>query len=399
MSLMPKHNGFLFKNATLHTAGKQGVIKSGALYIEDHKIVWLGPSKDWSESWVSPKYHVNVIDCSGEHICPGFVEAHAHLGLYPEGYVGEPKDLNELTQALTPQLRAIDGVWPDDIAFAKARKGGVTTVCILPGSANVIGGAGVVLKTFGNDVEMMCLKDPACLKIAFGYNVKYNHGQKGRAPLTRMMLADMLRRSFEEALIYEEKRLLNPDQTPVDRSKEILVSALRRELPVRAHAARSDDILTAVRLAREFGFQLIIEHGYEAIRVMEQLKSVGASVVYGPAFRTCGHSEDQNFDFAHAQVLLENGIKVAHMTDHPIVPIQYLSLQAGLCAREGLDENEALKLITAYPADLLGLADQIGQLKIGLDADFLRLSGPPLEIKTRVIETWLNGAVVVKGVS
>ena len=397
-----KQERVLFKDASIHTCTEQGILDHGAVYIEGTKIKWVGQLNDWTswkETHLDEQLSYHEVSCVGEHICPGFIDAHVHLGLYPEGFIGEPKDLNELTQALTPQLRAIDGVWPGDIAFEKARKGGVTTVCILPGSANVIGGAGVVLKTAGIDVEQMCLKDPACLKIAFGYNVKYNHGQKGRAPLTRMMLADMLRRSFEEALIYEEARLLDPDKTRLDRSKEILLSALRRDLPVRAHASRSDDILTATRLAKEFGFKLIIEHGYEAIQVIDQLKQVGASVVYGPAFRTCGHSEDLNFDFAHAETLLNEGILVAQMTDHPIVPIQYLSLQAGLCVRAGLNEVEALNLITAYPAQLLGLADRIGRLSPGLDADLLRLSGPPLEIKTQVIETWMNGQPVVKSQS
>lgn len=399
MSDYDKIKGTLFEGGTIHTAGSLGVIHSGSVYIEDHRIVWVGPSEEWDNAFMETAQALKRIDCHGEHITPGFIDAHVHLGLYPEGFIGEPKDLNELTQPLTPQLRALDGIWPGDIAFEKARQGGVTTVCVLPGSANVIGGAGVVLKTFGIDVEEMCIREPACLKIALGYNVKYNHGQKGRAPLTRMMLTDMLRHSFEEALIYEEQRLLAPEKTQIDRKKEMLISAMRREIPVRAHASRSDDILTATRLARDYGFNLIIEHGYEAIQVIEQLKRVNASVVYGPAFRTCGHSEDLNFDFAHAQILINQGIKVAQMTDHPIVPIQYLSLQAGLCVREGLHEDEALKLITATPADLLGVSDRVGQLKVGLDADLLRLSGPPLEIKTRVIETWINGKVVVKGIS
>ena len=399
MSQSASVKGVLFYGATVHTVGDLGVIQSGSVYIEGTQIVWVGESNAWHQSYMKEATTLEQVNCEGEHLTPGFIDAHVHMGLYPEGFIGEPKDLNELTQPLTPQLRAIDGVWPGDIAFSKARRGGVTTVCVLPGSANVIGGAGVVLKTFGSDVEDMCLREPACLKIAFGYNVKYNHGQKGRAPLTRMMLTDMLRTSFEEALHYEEQRLLAPDQTPIDRSKEILIAVMRRDLPVRAHASRSDDILTATRLARDFGFDLIIEHGYEAIQVIDQLKQVNASVVYGPAFRTCGHSEDLNFDFGHAKILIDNGIPVAQMTDHPIVPIQYLSIQAGLCVREGLDEDEALKLITSTPAAILGVTDRVGQLKVGLDADLLRLSGPPLEIKTQVIETWINGVVVVKGVS
>jgi len=210
-----------------------------------------------------------------------------------------------------------------------------------------------------------------------------------------MMLTSMMRDAFDEALRYEERRLLQPETT-IDRGKEAILLALRREIPVRAHASRSDDILTATRLARDYGFELIIEHGYEADRVIPQLLKVGASVVYGPAFRTCGHSEDLHFDFAHAQTLLEAGVKVAQMTDHPIVPIQYLSIQAGLCVRAGMSEEQALLLITAHPADLLGVDERVGRLRVGLDADLLRLSGPPLEVKTHVIETWIEGEVVVR---
>jgi imidazolonepropionase-like amidohydrolase len=388
-------------------------IEGGALAIFRGVILWVGPQERraaelrealevWCQAHPTALADTSIdtiiegaelIDCSGEHLCPGFIDAHVHLGLYPEGFVGEPKDLNELTHPLTPQLRALDGVWPGDIAFEKARAGGVTTVCVLPGSANVIGGVGVVMRTAGIDVEEMSLKEPACLKIAFGYNVKYNHGQKGKAPMTRMAIAAMMRARFEEALRYEERRLIDPT-TPRDRGQEHVLMALRREIPVRAHASRSDDILTAVRIAKEFGLKLIIEHGYEAIQVIPQLLSVGASVVYGPAFRTCGHSEDLHFDFGHAQILLEAGIPVAQMTDHPIVPVQYLSIQAGLCVRAGLDADEALALITAYPAMLLGCADRVGRLKAGLDADFLRMSGPPLDISARVLTTYQRGTAV-----
>ena len=276
------------------------------------------------------------------------------------------------------------------LAFAKARAAGVTTVCVIPGSANVVGGVGVALRTVGNDVERMTLREPACLKVAFGYNVKHNHGGKGRAPLTRMAIADMMRGAFEGALAYEDKRLRDPEH-PRDRAKEHLLLALRREVPVRAHASRADDILTAVRLAREFGLRLVIEHGYEAVEVIDQLKGVGAAVVYGPAFRTCGSSEDLNFNFAHAQRLIEAGILVAQMTDHPIVPVQYLSLQAGLCVREGLDPHVALRLITAHPAEILGVEGRVGRLRVGLEADFVRLSGPPLEVASRALGVYVEG--------
>jgi imidazolonepropionase-like amidohydrolase len=400
----------LYTHATLHTADAddRALIERGALATWGAQIVWVGDTEGAQEGVrgaLQELQEAGLCDaaatlrearwtrCEGEHITPGLIDAHVHLGLYPEGFMGEPKDLNELTSPLTPQLRALDGVWPGDVAFAKARAAGVTTVCVLPGSANVVGGVGVALRTVGVDVERMTLKEPACLKVAFGYNVKHNHGVKGRAPLTRMAIADMMRGAFEGALAYETKRLRDPEH-PQDRAKEHLLLALRREIPVRAHASRADDILTAVRLAREFGLRLVIEHGYEAVEVIEQLKGVGASVVYGPAFRTCGHSEDLNFHFAHAQRLLEAGILVAQMTDHPIVPVQYLSLQAGLCVREGLDPEVALRLVTSNAAEVVGVAERVGALKAGLDADFVRLSGPPLEVASRVLGVYVEGGAL-----
>ena len=399
------NNVFLYYGAKIYTCEHQKVFTCGYLVVYQEKIIAVGKwNQNQPQEQQSIKEKVGVlikqnqakelkwieIDCQGEHITPGLIDAHAHMGLYPEGFIGEPKDLNELTQAVTPQLDAFDGIWPGDIAFSKAVRGGVTTVCILPGSANVIGGTGIVMKTYGNDVNHMTLRRPACLKIAFGYNVKHNHGKKGRTPLTRMGLTDLLRHNFDEALHYEEQKLLNP-HTRTHRGYENILLALQRKIPVRAHASRSDDILTAIRLSQEYGFQLVVEHAYEAIHVIEQLQSVQAHIVYGPAFRTCGHSEDLNFDFVHTKILLEAGVKVAHMTDHPIVPIQYLSLQAGLCVREGVEELQALELITASAAEILGCDHKIGRLKEGLDADFVRFNGPPLEVASRVVATYIQG--------
>ena len=406
MSMDVPYTVYLYYGATLYVCDRQKTIKQGVLAIFREKIVYINHfegdltrTRELVTNYIYQSYgdvldhtslHFTEIDCHGEHITPGFIDAHAHLGLYPEGFIGEPKDLNELTQSLTPQLNALDGIWPGDIAFTKAFQGGVTTVCILPGSANVIGGTGVVLKTYGIDVQKMALRTPACLKIAFGYNVKHNHGRKGRMPLTRMGIADLMRNAFDDALHYEEQKLLHPNQR-VNRAHEHVLLALQRKIPVRAHASRSDDILTAIRLSQEYGFRLVLEHAYEAVQVIPQLQSVQAQVVYGPAFRTCGHSEDINFAFAHTQTLLEAGINVAHMTDHPIVPIQYLSLQAGLCVRAGVPTLKALELITSMPADILGCETRIGRLQVGLDADFLRLNGPPLEVASRIIATYIQG--------
>lgn len=375
----------LFRGATLHL-GDGTAAFVGDLLIEDGRIAQVGGTIDAPDA--------EVVDCQGQHLAPGFVDAHVHAGVYPEGFAGEPKDLNEFTRPLTPEMRASDAVWPGDVAFVKARAAGVTTVCVLPGSGNVVGGTGVVLKTVGVDIERMTLRDPACLKVAFGHNVKHSHGiKKGRSPLTRMGIAALFRDAFDAALRYEQQRLLDPNH-PEDRRQEPLVRAMRRELPVRAHAARSDDILTACRLAREYGLSPVIEHGYEAHLVIEQLQAAKAAVVLGPHWRNCGNSEELDFDFAHTKTLLDAGICVAHMTDHPIVPVGYLPVMAGLCVRAGLSAAEALTLICRNPAQILGVSDRVGTLTAGLDADLVLLDGPPLAIASRVQATYIDGACV-----
>ncbi len=370
----------VFRGATVHTG--EAVLSGADVVVDGGRILSVGDAAPAS---------AEVVDLTGKHLCPGFVDAHVHMGVMPVGFANESKDLNEMTSPLTPHLRAMDAVWPGDAAFAHARAAGVTTVCVLPGSANVISGQGVVLKTVGRNVERMALREPACLKVAFGYNVKHSHGVKAnRAPLTRMAIAALFREAFDEALAYEQKRILD-EHHPVDPKKDILVRALRREIPVRAHCARSDDILTAIRLAKAYGLQLVLEHGYEAHLVLDEVVAAGVQVVLGPAFRTCGTSESIHFDFASTKTLDEAGVLVAHMTDHPIVPIDYLTVQAGLCVRAGMSAERALRTITSHPAQILGVADRVGRIAAGLDADLVVLDGPPLSIERRVLSTWIEG--------
>lgn len=378
-----------FRGAVVHTADDPARIERGEVIIEGGRIVAVGPASSTAAT------DDRIVDLTGRHLCPGLIDAHVHLGLYPEGFPHEAKDLNEMSRPVTPEMRAIDAVWPGDVAFARARAAGVTTVCVLPGSANVIGGTGVVLRTAGIDVEAMALADPACLKVAFGHNVKHNHGLKnGRAPLTRMGIAALFRAAFEDALRYEQRRLARGDDVPRDPANEALLLALRREIPVRAHASRSDDILTALRLAREFGLRLVLEHGYEADFVLDRVRDDRVAVVLGPAFRCCGNTEELHFDFATAKTLDDAGICVAHMTDHPIVPIGYLAIQAGLSVRAGMHPDRALRTITAHPARILDLQDRTGRIAPGLSADLVVLDGPPLDIATRVLETWIEGRPV-----
>ena len=380
----------VFRGATVHTADDPAVLLDAEVLVRGTRIEAVRPA-----GGPLPEGAV-VHDLTGRHLCPGFIDPHVHLGVMPEGFPHESKDLNEMTRPVTPEMQAFDAVWPGDVAFARARAAGITTVCVLPGSANVISGTGVVLRTDGRDVEQMARRQPACLKVAFGANVKHSHGVKaGRAPLTRMAIAALFREAFDEALRYEQQRALD-DRTPADAGKDTLLLALRREIPVRAHASRSDDILSALRLARRYGLRLVIEHGYEAHFVLEQVVAADAAVVFGPGFRCCGHSEELHFDFAQTRVLDEAGVLVAHMTDHPIVPVGYLPVQAGLSVRAGMHPDRALRLITAHPAAILGLPDEIGRVAPGLSADLVVLDGPPLDIASRVLSTWIEGRAVYR---
>lgn len=377
----------LFRGATLHPGDGRAPFV-GEVVFEGGRIT------DVREGSARAPRGAEVVDLTGRHVCPGLVDAHVHMGVMPEGSPHESKDINEMTSPVTPQMRALDAIWPGDTAFNKARAAGVTTVCVLPGSGNVIGGTGVVMKTSGRNVERMAMRAPACLKVAFGYNVKHSHGIKAnRMPLTRMGIAALFRQAFDEARVYADKRRKDPE-LPLDAGKEILCAALRREIPLRAHCSRSDDILTALRLAREYDLELILDHGYEAHFVLEEVVAAGASVVLGPAFRTCGSTESLHMSFESTKVLDDAGLVVAHMTDHPIIPVEYLAIQAGLCVRAGMSPARALATITSNPARILGVADRVGRLAAGLDADLVVLDGPPLALESRVLETRIEGRVV-----
>jgi imidazolonepropionase-like amidohydrolase len=380
----------VIRGATLHTADLQRpVIERGTVVVRDGRIVSVGPDCPITGDAV-------VIEAAGLHLCPGFVDAHTHVGNWFEGLGTESRDINEMTRPITPELRAIDGVWPGDVAFAKARAAGVTTVCTLPGSANVVGGTVCVLKTLGHNVDDMALEPDAALKVAFGYNVKHSHGiKKGRAPLTRMAIASMFRETFDAALAYEQRQLLE-DNVPRHRGNEVLLRALRREIPVRAHAYRSDDLQQALRLAKAYGLDLVLEHAYEADLCIDQLVAQGAKVIHGPVMRLATNSEKIHMRAETVVALHAAGVPVAISTDYPDVPIQYLTVEAGLCVRAGLSPEAALRAITAVPAGILGVADRVGSLTPGLHADLVLLDGPPLEIASVVQSVFIEGEQVFR---
>ncbi|MHB1127408.1 MAG: amidohydrolase, partial [Bacillota bacterium] len=352
----------------------------GMVLINGGKIAGVGPAVTVPEG-------TEIIDADGKVVMPGLVDAHCHLGINEEIYRWEGDDLNEFTQPVTPHLRAIDAINPMDEGFRDALIGGVTTVCTGPGSANVIGGENLVMKTFGRVVDQMAVRHPAGVKIAFGENPKRIHGDRKQMPSTRMGAAALLREQLVQAENY--RRALGRS-VGVDGSKErdlkmeALVRVLERRLPFHAHAHRADDIMTAVRIAEEFGVDLIIAHCTEGHLIVEELARRNFPVIVGPSLTNRAKVEMKERTFQTPGILAAAGIQVALMTDHPVVPIQYLALCAALAVKEGMTEEDALKAITINPARLLGVGGRLGSLEDGKDADIIILNGSPLELKTRV---------------
>lgn len=364
------------------------VLDPGTVVLEQGKIRAVG-------SDISVPEQATVVNVQGKFVFPGFIDAHCHVGIIEEIYQTEGDDANEITDPIMPHLRAIDGINPEDLGFADAVAGGITTVCVTPGSANVIGGEMVAMKTHGTIVDQMVIKSPVGLKVAFGENPKRVYGNQKKAPYTRMATAGLLREAFTKAGNYLRKHqhgISEPGNIPdTDLRMEILVSALKREIPVRAHAHRADDIATAVRIAEEFGLRLVIEHCTEGHKIADFLAAKGIPAVVGPNISTRAKVELKDRDLRTPAVLAQAGVPVALMTDHPVLPIQHLLLCAGLAMREGFTEQQALEAITIQGARVLGLEDRVGSIAVGKDADLVILDGHPLDLQTKVEKVFVNG--------
>lgn len=355
--------------------------QKGTILIDQGKIVALG------DNILIPK-GADVINAQGKVVMPGLIDAHTHVGIAEEVYQVEGDDLNEGTNPMTPHLRALDGINPADIAFDDAVRGGVTTVAVAPGSANVVGGQVVVLKTYGHIVDRMILKEPAGLKIAFGENPKRSYGEQKKMPSTRMATAGMLREIFVKAQNYAA--------TPKERDiiLEPLVKVIKKEIALHAHAHRLDDIMTAVRISQEFDMPLIIVHGTDSHRVAAELAAWDIPVVSGPHLVSRAKVEMKDKTWKTPGLLVQAGVKVALITDHPVVPIQYLSLCAAFASRAGMSEENALKSITITPAEILGVSHRVGSISEGKDADILISSGSILSMESVVETVIINGRVV-----
>lgn len=373
--------------------------ENGYILVDGGKIIKIGEFNDNIEKGIKEQ-EITVIDAQNKYVLPGLIDAHCHVGLWEDSVGFEGEDGNEMTDPVTPQLRAIDGVYHDDRSFVEARENGVTTVVTGPGSANVIGGQFAALKTYGRRIEDMILKEPAAMKVAFGENPKSVYNERKQAPTTRMATAALLRESLMRAKEYREQLeeykqdSENNDKPEYDMKLSALVEVLDRKIPLKAHAHRADDILTAIRIAKEFNVDISIEHCTEGHLIKDILLEEGVSAVVGPSLTDRSKIELRNQSIKTPGILAKAGVRVAIMTDHPCIPVQYLSLCAALAVKEGMDEEDALKAITINAAKITGIDERVGSLETGKDADIVVFDGHPFELKSRVVTTIINGKVI-----
>lgn len=337
-----------------------------------------------------------TFDAAGLHIYPGFVEAHCHIGLDGSGIGFEGDDCNEMTDILTPQLHAVDGIYPQDPTFREALEAGVTTVCTGPGSANVLGGQFAVIKTAGHRVDDMIVRPFAAMKCAFGENPKRCYKDKNN--YSRMSTAAKLREALMKAQEYDAKKQAAGDdpakRPPLDVKLEALLPVLHGEVPLKAHAHRADDIFTAIRIAKEFGVRLTLEHVTEGHLIAEDLAKEDYPMAVGPSLTHASKFELRNKTFTTPGILAKAGCRVSIITDSPVIPQSYLPLCAALAVRAGMDPFDALRAITIRPAEHIGAAGRVGSIERGKDADFVVMDGPWDAVSSGVKAVFVNGEKV-----
>ena len=377
----------LIRGGLIHDAVHRDACKADIL-LADGKIAAIGTD-------LTAPADAAVFDADGLEVYPGFVDAHTHIGLDGYGIGYEGCDYNEMNDIWTPQLRAIDGINPRDPSLADARKAGVTCVCTGPGSANVLGGTFLAMKTVGERVDNMIVRDPVAMKCAFGENPKRCYRDK--CDSTRMSTAAFLRGALMQARDYgARKQAANGDVTKMpayNQKLEALLPVLAREIPLKAHAHQANDIFTALRIAREFNLRLTLEHVTEGHLIVDELageKDVPMAV--GPSLTFASKFELQNKSWSTPAVLTAAGCHVSIITDSSVIPQQYLPLCAGMAIKAGMDPFDALKAITLNPAEHIGVADRVGSLEVGKDADLVITAGSPFEVLTEVKAVFIDGA-------
>jgi imidazolonepropionase-like amidohydrolase len=366
------------------TMGPQGTLQSKKIIVEGDRIKAIGEADHIPAN-------AEHLDAGGGYILPGFIDAHTHIGLDEEIYRVEGDDVNETTDPVTPQLQAVDGIHFRDLAFQDALRGGVTRAMSMPGSANVIGGQAVFLKTLAADMSSMIYKNPWGLKAALGENPKRVYGeQQKKTPRTRMASASLLREAFYKAARNLEKESLDPE---VEYKQMPIFKVLRKEMPLLLHAHRTDDMLTALRIKEEFDIDMIIQHATEGALMAAELVKANVPVFIGPLLVNRAKVEMQEVSFKNARLLKERGVTFSLISDHPVVPTEHLRIYAALMVREGLDEETALKAITLHPAQALKVGDELGSIEVGKRADLVAFDGHPFDYRSRVKWVVVDGQI------
>ena len=376
------------KNGTVYNAvTPEGVVAD--ILVENGKIKEIGSN-------IEVGADVEIIDATGKQVYPGFVEAHGHIGLDGYGIGYEGMDYNEMNDIVSPQLRGLDGVKAMDPAFAQAAKAGVTCVCVGPGSANVLGGTFTTIKTVGKRSDNMVVRDAVAMKCAFGENPKRCYRDK--SDTSRMTTAFKLREALAKAKEYMEKKEAAGDDVSkrpaLDMKCEALIPVLKGEMPLKAHAHATDDIFTALRIAKEFGTKITLEHVTEGHLIVEELAKENVPLAVGPSLTSASKFELRNKSWVTPGVLAKAGCQVSIITDSPVIPQEYLPLCAGLAVQAGMEPFAALQAITINAAKHAGVADRVGSLEVGKDADIVITDGCPFEVSTKVECVMIDGVVI-----
>lgn len=355
---------------------------------DDGKILQVAPAID------APA-NCTVIDAEGRLVTPGCIDAHCHIGLDNQAVGWEGMDYNEIVDPVTPQMRAIDSIYPQDEAFPNALQGGVTTACTGPGSANVVGGTFVAMKLYGNRIDDMILKYPIAMKCAFGENPKRCYGQGGKkAPMTRMGVAAILRETLFKAKRYAEDKAAGKNP-PFDMKMEAMQPVIEGKIPLKCHAHRADDILTSIRIAKEFGVGLTLDHCTDGAVIADELAKEGYPAFVGPTFGSKSKIELSHKSFTTPAILHKAGVKISIITDSPVIPLESLAMCAGMAANAGLDMEEAWHAITINPARAIGIADRVGSLEAGKDGDVVIWTADPLTtVSAKAYTTIVDGKIV-----
>lgn len=374
----------------LTMAGK--TMEKGSVLIDGDKIVAVDEDIDISLSGDD-----QVINAEDMWVMPGIIEAHCHIGITEEKKGTEGDDCNEMTNPVTPYVRAIDAINPLDPAFHNAIAAGITSVMSGPGSSNVVGGQFAFMKTHGRVIDKMVMLAPAAMKVSFGENPKNFYKEMNMPPATRMGTASLLREELFQAAKYKKKKdraIEENEEFEEDFRLEPWIPVLNRVIPLKAHVHRTDDILTAIRIAKEFNLKLTLDHCSEGHIIADEIKESGFCAILGPDLASRNKIEIENADLKTSGILSSKGITVAITSDHPVTLIQYLPIYAGLAARNGLGIDEGLRAITINPAIICGVDDRVGSIEVGKDADIAIFTGNPMEVFTHTVYTIINGEII-----